>query len=376
MTDSTASETASTQKRCTKCGELKDLSEFHRDRKARDGLRPDCKTCVNKKSAEYYAENREDYRVKRAAYRDANREQIQVSGRVYSRKSRTRFAPGGYRHRMLKEEWDRRWKEQNGKCYLCGDDLDDADKIGTDHDHRCCGPDKSCEVCRRGIACIECNSLIGLAKDDPDRLRRAADALEFAQAGVDARAREREKAVADRPVSSVSWDHVYGQLTLFPVVRGKVVSFYRGSQNYTPEERRVANSEGVRRYRERERQELKDQGLYNPPNGEKTHCPAGHIYDEENTYWFNGSRRCKICANEGMKAYAKENADKIRAYRSTPEYRERANARSRELRQLDGDRIRERDRARYQANPEPKLEARRRYLARKQNEQQADEDVS
>lgn len=27
----------------------------------------------------------------------------------------------------------------------------------------------------------------------------------------------------------------------------------------------------------------------------KTHCPAGHQYDEENTYVWNGQRRCRAC---------------------------------------------------------------------------------
>ena len=32
-------------KRCTKCGELKPLTEFHRAAGTRDGYRPDCKRC-------------------------------------------------------------------------------------------------------------------------------------------------------------------------------------------------------------------------------------------------------------------------------------------------------------------------------------------
>ena len=29
--------------------------------------------------------------------------------------------------------------------------------------------------------------------------------------------------------------------------------------------------------------------------GRKTHCPKGHQYTEENTFRYNGSRRCKEC---------------------------------------------------------------------------------
>lgn len=30
-------------------------------------------------------------------------------------------------------------------------------------------------------------------------------------------------------------------------------------------------------------------------NRAKTHCPADHAYDEENTYWHNGIRYCRKC---------------------------------------------------------------------------------
>jgi hypothetical protein len=30
----------------------------------------------------------------------------------------------------------------------------------------------------------------------------------------------------------------------------------------------------------------------------KPHCPNGHEYTEENTYWYNNGRRCKECKRE------------------------------------------------------------------------------
>ena len=30
-------------------------------------------------------------------------------------------------------------------------------------------------------------------------------------------------------------------------------------------------------------------------SGNFTHCPSGHAYDEGNTYYYNGSRRCMAC---------------------------------------------------------------------------------
>lgn len=72
------------------------------------------------------------------------------------------------------------WDEQEGNCYLCGEPMDPA-RVRIDHDHSCCAPNTSCRICRRGLAHHRCNIAIGMADDDPARLRKMADALENAQ---------------------------------------------------------------------------------------------------------------------------------------------------------------------------------------------------
>jgi hypothetical protein len=44
-------------KKCSKCGELKLVSEFYRDKSYKDGYRRQCKECSKK----YYNENKEHY---------------------------------------------------------------------------------------------------------------------------------------------------------------------------------------------------------------------------------------------------------------------------------------------------------------------------
>lgn len=36
--------------------------------------------------------------------------------------------------------------------------------------------------------------------------------------------------------------------------------------------------------------------------GKKTHCPQGHEYTEENTYWYKGFRACRICRKDNVYA--------------------------------------------------------------------------
>lgn len=76
--------------------------------------------------------------------------------------------------------------EQHGLCYLCGEPLDFAKRgaVHVDHDHSCCRGKKSCGSCVRGLACGRCNAGVGHFGDDPDRMRRVADALEMANRRV------------------------------------------------------------------------------------------------------------------------------------------------------------------------------------------------
>lgn len=78
-----------TTKTCTKCGETKPATTeyFYRMKEARDGLRPDCKACLDTKQRAYYLANKERVAERNRAYREANKE---------------RFT-----------EWSRKWYEAN-----------------------------------------------------------------------------------------------------------------------------------------------------------------------------------------------------------------------------------------------------------------------
>lgn len=85
-------------------------------------------------------------------------------------------------HRMHPAQWEAMFAEQDGKCYLCMQLLpDDRRDVHIDHDHGHCPQRKSCNLCRRGLACESCNLAIGHLADSPERLRIIADNLERAQ---------------------------------------------------------------------------------------------------------------------------------------------------------------------------------------------------
>lgn len=78
-------------KACTKCGEVKPLSEYSRDRRLRDGKRAVCKPCACTSTRKWYAENREHA----AEYRSENRERRAEDNARWcdeNRDYRTRYA--------------------------------------------------------------------------------------------------------------------------------------------------------------------------------------------------------------------------------------------------------------------------------------------
>lgn len=56
---------------------------------------------------------------------------------------------------------------QGGLCAVCGA----TEPNQVDHDHRCCPGNQGCKMCVRAILCGPCNSMLGHAKDDPERLQ-------------------------------------------------------------------------------------------------------------------------------------------------------------------------------------------------------------
>ncbi|MGI5199371.1 endonuclease VII domain-containing protein [Streptomyces sp. CA-288835] len=114
-------------KLCLKCGEVKPWSEWHRNATASDGLSTRCKACRA-------AEGRAGHLKRQYGITEAERDELIAS--------------------------------QGGVCCICLA----APAAHVDHCH------KTGRV--RGVLCFNCNSGLGLLRDDPDAMNRAADYLE------------------------------------------------------------------------------------------------------------------------------------------------------------------------------------------------------
>jgi len=125
-------------KRCPSCGQEKELSDFVRNRAAKDGIGGYCKPCHNRMSRENVIKNHGS--------------------------TRSRMLKRRYEVDAVQVEW--MILQQGGKCAVCKQ----KPAKHVDHGH------KTNRV--RGILCFNCNRGLGYFKDDWERMCLAADYLE------------------------------------------------------------------------------------------------------------------------------------------------------------------------------------------------------
>jgi ribosomal protein S27AE len=75
------------QKRCSKCGEIKELAEFSRDSSGIDYRRGRCKVCVSVEDRLYRKKNADRLRVRTRLYHEKNTEEVLAKDRLYRKKN-------------------------------------------------------------------------------------------------------------------------------------------------------------------------------------------------------------------------------------------------------------------------------------------------
>jgi Recombination endonuclease VII len=118
---------------------------------------------------EYQATHRDASRQNAKRYRESNRESLRRRSRAYAKANPGKRREAFLKHRygLTNAAWGAIFFGQDHRCAIC---RTDSAKWVTDHDH------VTDEI--RGILCNPCNISIGLMKDNPEALRRAAEYLE------------------------------------------------------------------------------------------------------------------------------------------------------------------------------------------------------
>ena len=102
------------KKKCSKCGEIKEYSEFYKDSKGKDNLSSQCKSCINKYALQYRLDNKQKIKDKGALYYLNNKEKYVE----YDLKSKARLAlPVSRKCSMCNEV--KEFGEFNKGCYEC-----------------------------------------------------------------------------------------------------------------------------------------------------------------------------------------------------------------------------------------------------------------
>lgn len=118
---------------CTKCGESKDQTEYYKDSRYPNRLRPTCKVCHNTASTQNYENNKRAWRAT-----------------FYQR-----------RYGISIERFEEMLAKQNDVCAVClkPETSKKFEHLSVDHDH---------ETGRvRGLLCAKCNRLLGIFEKNP-----------------------------------------------------------------------------------------------------------------------------------------------------------------------------------------------------------------
>ena len=143
---------------CKLCNEYKDITNFQPQGRQ-------CRNCRNEKQRVYWASLPEEERKIRRhnveyqrAYREKNREKV----RELSRKTHIMR-----KFNMTIEQYDKMLKNQNGVCAICKDSCSTGNNLAIDHNHT------TGKV--RALLCKNCNTAIGLMKEDVERMLSAIE---------------------------------------------------------------------------------------------------------------------------------------------------------------------------------------------------------
>lgn len=132
-------------KTCSSCGVDQDSTNYYIDKRSRDGLNSQCKSCRGT-----YA--RERYRTSEIVRLAANASRFR---RVYG---------------ISIDEYIEMRTSQNDQCAICQGPQSSNKALSVDHNHE--------TGLVRALLCDNCNRAIGLLQEDPERARALADYLE------------------------------------------------------------------------------------------------------------------------------------------------------------------------------------------------------
>lgn len=104
-------------KKCTKCGKLKNLSEFPKNNRYKSGYNARCKSCCNEINKEYREKNKTSFSQMRKKYYQKNVSKLREEKRRYYHNNKEKKAEYDIQYRKLNKEkikkQKKEWEEKN-----------------------------------------------------------------------------------------------------------------------------------------------------------------------------------------------------------------------------------------------------------------------
>ena len=107
-------------KKCSKCGEVKSLGEFNKDKNKKDGLRSQCKACTKaysednkEKKKEYRDRNKQRAKEYSALYRKNNKENLLEKKREYYHKNKEKINEYNEKNKSIINKRKKAYRENN-----------------------------------------------------------------------------------------------------------------------------------------------------------------------------------------------------------------------------------------------------------------------
>lgn len=153
-------------KTCTKCKVEKPYTDYHKDKYQKDGYRCSCKSCQQLVHIKRYEKDPEGQRARSQEYRKRIRETNPEKLFISNRKTKLKRA-----YNISLEDYDNLVMMQNNSCKICGKEPS-TKLLAVDHSHM------TGKV--RGLLCGNCNTALGLIKDNTELLSKMITYLEEA----------------------------------------------------------------------------------------------------------------------------------------------------------------------------------------------------
>lgn len=156
-------------KACSKCKLVKPLEAFSRSNDTKIGRKSQCKECVSADNKEYASRPEVIARMKEKSREHYVRNKADILKRTKQYFYKKQYG-------MTREQVTELIEQQNNRCAICqkhpSERLAGGARLRVDHCHT------TGKI--RGLLCHSCNAALGLFKDDPSLLLKAALYLETA----------------------------------------------------------------------------------------------------------------------------------------------------------------------------------------------------